>query len=70
MRSAVLHSIEKDLKGLEIVIEPNEVGLTGLIAIADTSKHRQHILDEICTLRCHEVSYFDILSDYSIVLRY
>lgn len=58
MRSTVLHSIVKDLKDLEIAIEPNEVGLTGFTAIADTSKHRQHILDEICTLRCphcHEV---------------
>ena len=52
LRSAVYQSIEKDLKDLEIVIHPNEVGLLGLIATFDTSKHRQHILDEICTLHC------------------
>ena len=60
MRSSVLHSVEKDLKDLDIVIQPDEVGLAGFVAIADTSKHRQHILDEICTLRCpacHEVCF-------------
>jgi hypothetical protein len=52
LRSSILHSIEKDLKDLEIVISPNEVGLAGFTPLADTSKHRKHILDEICTLRC------------------
>ena len=52
LRSSVLHSIEKDLKDLEIIINPSEVGLAGFTPLADTSKHRQHILDEICTLRC------------------
>jgi hypothetical protein len=52
LRSSVLHSIERDLKDLEIIINPSEVNLSGFTPIADTSKHRQHILEEICTLRC------------------
>lgn len=52
LRSAVLHSIVKDLKDLEVVINPSEVDLCGYTPIAETAKHRQHILDEICTLRC------------------
>lgn len=52
MRSSVLHSIERDLRDLEIIINPCEVNLVGVIPFADTAKHRQHILDEICNLRC------------------
>lgn len=52
LRSAILHSIVQDLKDLEIVINPNEVNLLGYTPISETSKHRQYILDEICTLRC------------------
>lgn len=52
LRSSVLHSIEKDLRDLEIVISPSEVNLVGFTPFADTAKHRQHILEKICTLRC------------------
>lgn len=52
LRSAVIHSIVKDLKDLEIVINPSEVGLHGFTPIIETSKHHQYILDEICTLHC------------------
>lgn len=52
MRSTVLHSIVKDLKDLEIVINPSEVNLTGYVPLIETSQHRDHILDKICTLHC------------------
>lgn len=52
MRSTVLHSIVKDLKDLEIVINPSEVNLTGYVPLIETSQHRDHILDNICTLHC------------------
>lgn len=61
LRSSVLHSIEKDLRDLEIVISPSEVNLVGFTPFADTAKHRRHILDEICTLRCPrcQAAFFD-----------
>ena len=52
LRSSVLHSIEKDLKDLGIVINPSEVSLIGYTPVAETAKHREHILEEICTLKC------------------
>lgn len=52
MRSAVLHSIARDLQDLEITINPSEVNLTGFTPLIETSQHRDHILNEICTLRC------------------
>lgn len=52
LRSAVLHSIVRDLKDLDIIINTSEVGLAGYTPIADTAKYRDHILNEICTLRC------------------
>ncbi|XP_059353084.1 uncharacterized protein LOC130692190 [Daphnia carinata] len=61
LRSSVLHSIEKDLRDLEIVISPSEVNLVGFTPFVDTAKHRKHILDEICTLRCPgcHTAFFD-----------
>lgn len=52
MRSAVLHSIVRDLQDLEITINPSEVDLAGFTPLIETSQHRDHILNEICTLRC------------------